>query len=198
MKINLNFISVTYLDWSQHYNLDQDNKLSRKGLHFIQGWEFLAIKLLTTHKATIHQFFQPEINLKNTIDNFFRSIGQSKDLVGVHIRQGDYKFFEQGKFFYEVEDYLSIMKSLKEKNPEISFLICTNNKSISSQDFGTLNVTFAPGHELIDLYLLAKCNYIMGPPSTYSLWASFYGNVPLYQIEDKKRAISLNDFKLVY
>ena len=29
------------------------------------------------------------------------------------------------------------------------------------------------------LYLLA--NYIAGPPSTYTMWASFYGSVPLWQ-----------------
>jgi hypothetical protein len=195
LNINMKLISNTYLDWGQHFNLDSDKDLSRKGIHFIQGWGFDAQKLMTSYKADIIQFFQPEINLRNSVQSFFQKIGNSTSLMGVHIRQGDYKVFEDGKYYYEVKDYLCIMKSLKEKHPDLVFLICTNNKSISHSDFDGLHVTIAPGHELLDLYLLAKCNFIMGPPSTYSQWASFYNDVPLYQIKDIKRSVDLKDFK---
>jgi hypothetical protein len=38
------------------------------------------------------------------------------------------------------------------------------------------------GSAVEDLYSLARCDYLLGPPSTFSLWASFYGNVPLHQM----------------
>jgi hypothetical protein len=30
-----------------------------------------------------------------------------------------------------------------------------------------------------DLYALAQCDYITGPPTTDTQWASFYGNHPM-------------------
>jgi len=30
------------------------------------------------------------------------------------------------------------------------------------------------------IFSFAKCDYIVGPPSTFTSWASFYGDVPVY------------------
>jgi hypothetical protein len=46
------------------------------------------------------------------------------------------------------------------------------------------------------LYVLAGCHYLVGPPSTFTLWASYYGATPLYQVEDPDKAFSINDFKV--
>lgn len=45
-----------------------------------------------------------------------------------------------------------------------------------------------------DLYSLSKADYIIGPPSSYSAWASLYGSVPLCFIEDSKADFSISDF----
>jgi hypothetical protein len=46
------------------------------------------------------------------------------------------------------------------------------------------------------MYSLAKCDLIMGPISTYSTWASFYGKVPLYRIDNPENPVSLDNFKI--
>jgi len=194
-NIKSKFISVTYLDWSEHYDLDNDKRLCTEGVHFIQGWQFDASKLMRLHKSEIIRFFEPEPGLRHKIEIHFRQFKNSRRIIGVHIRQGDYRFFEDGKYFYQASDYKSIMVELQRKYPDSIFLVCTNNRLISRNDFGPLNVIMAFGHELVDLYLLAKCNYIIGPPSTYSLWASFYGDVPLYQIKQLGVTVDLADFK---
>jgi hypothetical protein len=195
-QINLSFLNVTYLDWDDRYDLDTDTKLCRSGIHFIQGWEFQAQRLLNDYQKSIRLFFQPNDTLDQQIESFYNGLKNQGHLVGVHIRHGDYEQFMNGKYFYETEDYKNLMKCFCNEHPNATFLISTNNRTISSQQFEGLNVRFAPGHELVDLYLLAKCNYIMGPPSTYSLWASFIGNVPLYQVRDAKRVFSAQDFKM--
>jgi hypothetical protein len=196
LQVDSKFMSVTYLDWHEKYDLDEDKKLRTAGFHFVQGWGFNAARLVDRHKNKIIEFFRPENNLEHKIDDYFQRFNIGKRWVGVHIRHGDYQFFEGGKYFYDLTQYKTAMRSLAEKHSDLHFLICTNNKSISQSNFDELTVTLAPGHELMDLYLLAKCNYIMGPPSTYSLWASFYGNVPLYQIKNVERGIDFTDFKL--
>lgn len=46
-----------------------------------------------------------------------------------------------------------------------------------------------------DMYSLAECDYIIGPPSTYTMWASFYGEVPLYMVDNPSLKPVLSDFK---
>ena len=48
-----------------------------------------------------------------------------------------------------------------------------------------------------DLYALSLCDYILGPPSTFSMWASFYGKKPLRIVSYKDEAISLHEFKII-
>jgi hypothetical protein len=35
------------------------------------------------------------------------------------------------------------------------------------------------------MYVLAACDLILGPPSTFSIWASYYGQVPLMQLDSR-------------
>jgi hypothetical protein len=51
--------------------------------------------------------------------------------------------------------------------------------------------------ELEDMYALAGCDYIIGPPSTFSMWASFIGKVPLFHLHDREINFSLSDFKVI-
>jgi hypothetical protein len=78
-------------------------------------------------------------------------------------------------------------------NRKVGFLVCSNEKH-EPQKFSGLRVFLGTGQPIEDMYGLAGCDYIMGPPSTYSMWASFYGEVPLYQFEDANRKISIEDF----
>jgi hypothetical protein len=44
------------------------------------------------------------------------------------------------------------------------------------------------------MYALASCDYIVGPPSTFSLWASFYGQVPLCFLQKPDEFLALANF----
>lgn len=190
------WITTTYLDWSEHFDLDNDRTLAQPGLHLVQGWEFDAKQLLSAHRDYIVDFFKPAEALREQIFQFREKLKGKSPIVGVHIRHGDYQNFLNGKYFYAVEDYLLQMRKVLRTEPDAHFLVCTNNMSLSEAGFGNISVSFAPGHELLDLYLLASCDYIMGPPSTYSLWASFYGRVPLYQIVNLNDELDLSHFRI--
>jgi hypothetical protein len=57
-------------------------------------------------------------------------------------------------------------------------------------------VTFGPGHQVEDLYALAACDRLLAAPSTFSMWASFYGAVPLYVVPHAAPDFSLADFRV--
>jgi len=41
---------------------------------------------------------------------------------------------------------------------------------------------------------LSKCDYLLGPPSTFSMWASFIGDVPLRLIKGAEENIQMDQF----
>ena len=45
----------------------------------------------------------------------------------------------------------------------------------------------AGGTAAEDLHLMSRCEFIIGPPSTFSLWASFMGQVPLCIVRDARQ-----------
>ena len=57
---------------------------------------------------------------------------------------------------------------------------------------------FATGPAVHDLHTLAACDYLIGPPSTFSQWASFSGNTPLLHLEGVGEHVDLERFHVSY
>ena len=57
----------------------------------------------------------------------------------------------------------------------VQFLICSN-ESVPDYLLEYKSRVFLNGSTMEDLYTLAQCDIIVGPPSTFSEWASFYGS----------------------
>lgn len=198
--IHNRLINAVSLDWYQSADLNKNETL-HGSLCFVQGWLFRSDTLIIKHKVELKDFFRPETSLQQRLDLFFKTNFTDPDeiIIGIHVRQGDYRTFESGRYFFTTEAYIDFMQQLRVvfKEKKLRFLICSN-ETIKLEDFDTkgLVITKAPNHELLDMYCLARCNYIVGPPSTYSMWASFYGHVPLWQIRDLKTKINKNGFKV--
>ena len=102
-------------------------------------------------------------------------------IIGVHIRRGDYKTFEGGRYYFELDEYKQHMQTLCEvyKDKKVCFAISTNEK-IDATAFEGLEICKTANTTAVhDLYMLMQCDRIIGPISTSSRWASFYGEVPL-------------------
>lgn len=188
------------LDWHQQIDLEEAQQL-KGGICFVKGWLFRSEHLLVKHSEEIKRFFRPATSYANKIDDFFESAipRSGTTVIGIHVRRGDYKHFENGRYFYSIEEYQAIIAQLFNlfKSSDPLFVICSNEKTgLESQLPEGAKIIVAPGHELLDLYTLSRCSYIAGPPSTYSMWASFYGNVPLCMIQSRDQKIDKNDFKI--
>lgn len=201
LHIKNRFIHVVALDWDEEADLENAPEL-KSTFCFVQGWLFRSDRLFKKHEVAIRKFFTPEAALQHRLDAFFEHTFSNPEetIIGVHIRRGDYKTFENGKYFYAIEDYSKIIQYLavvfKDRNPH--FLVCSNEKIVFGPELSHLKITSGPDHELLDLYALSRCHYIAGPPSTYSMWASFYGSKPLYMIKDVTCNIVESDFQQYY
>jgi hypothetical protein len=116
-------------------------------------------------------------------------------VVGVHIRQDDYRHWKNGIYFYETERYAQWMMELTARNPDkkIVFLVCASN-SLDESLFTGLSVVKGPGFPAGDLHALSLCDKIIGPPSTFSGWASYHGAVPLCVLRDASISVAPENF----
>ncbi len=109
-------------------------------------------------------------------------------LVGVHLRRGTENYLPGDVFHRSDEFYHSRMLEMAAQlGPQTTFLLCSDVE-IDLKNFPGLHTLRGPGHRILDLYSLARCQWIFGPPSTYSAWASWFGRV--------RRAVVLTDHPL--
>ncbi len=170
---------------------------AKKKYVLLFGRFFRDYENLSSHEEVIRRYFTPVREISNRINDFIAEARSGSEiLVGVHMRRGDYSQFVNGRYFYSQAEYNAKMEELLSacEGKKIKFIICSN-ENIDLSCFENLNILKGPGHVAEDLYVLAKCDYIMGPPSTFTLWAAFFGKKPLYQIKSLGDRMDLNNFK---
>ncbi len=167
------------------------------GLTVLIGWRFRDEAALKKHRPLILDFFKPRAEHQVRIDACVRAIRARCDvLVGVHIRRTDYAAWQGGAYYFGIDRYCQWMNQIRGQLPgRVSFLV-SSDEPIDETSLPGLDIQKAPGHPLQDLYSLAQCDYIIGPTSTYSAWASFYGSKPLWHIFDADASLQLNDFTI--
>lgn len=161
----------------------------------VSGWKFDAGKLLQKHADTVRQFYRIRTEHQHRIDELMQAVrARGNHVVGVHVRQGDYAKFQNGRYFYSVDQYVAAMKRIRNRfsDRQVVFLVC-GNVPLGDTDFGDLNVCLGTGQIIEDMYSLAACDTLIGPPSTYTGWASFYGRVPFRWMESADEAFDVID-----
>lgn len=167
---------------------------------FVRGWkERFAPSYITKHYLTIRKLFEPPVEVREKVGKYLDK--ENTIIVGVHIRRKDYRAFRGGAYFYDNDVYLSFMKQIYDLllplGKKVEFLICSDEPFPVEQASGYFIIQLPSSDAITDLYALSLCNYIIGPPSTFSQWASFSGQVPLRVIKDKDEKLSLSDFAYV-
>jgi hypothetical protein len=169
---------------------------------FVHGWKFRATNLVERHAQKIRDYFEPLDKFENAAREIVGTLRREADIVvGVHIRQGDYRHWRNGKFFFEIDRYASWMREIAGQFPgrPVAFFVCSDEVRVA-EEFPGLKVAFGSS-PIVDLIALSKCDFIVGPVSSFSQWASFYGAKPLLHfqsadhIPDLKTA-SISDLNL--
>jgi hypothetical protein len=144
----------------------------------------------------LRRYFQPVPTLQVEVNAQIaeaRSLGSP--LVGVHVRRGDYARWRGGKYFFPVPQYELWIERLSDLlGRRTTFLVCSDEQLSMKV---TKSATFGGGHPVVDMYSLAECDVILGPPSTFSAWASFIGRKPLLTLYSAEQPIRLEDASIV-
>jgi hypothetical protein len=166
----------------------------RSTILMTSGWLFRGRANFQKHAAKIREMFAPVPAHRLRVDSLIDKIrAQANTIVGVHIRRRDYANFLNGHFFYSFEQYAEQSRKVATiiaGKGKPAFLICSDEQ-IPIEAFRGLEIFLGTGHELEDMYALAQCDFLTGPPSTYSGWASYYGSVPWYMIEEPGEVVPI-------
>lgn len=148
---------------------------------------------------TLINIFSPSEEIKDYCISKMNQVKVNFNLViGLHIRYGDYRTYKEGKYYYDLEQYRQKVEELKVElgeNQSVALFVASNEK-IDLSIFEGLDAFYLQrGGATHDLFMLSQCDYILGPPSTYSAWASYYGDKPIYFIEDIEEQVSVSAFE---
>jgi len=167
---------------------------------FVYGWIFRAPEAMRRQAEKVRAYFRPIAEYEQASAQAVAPLRQNAEVViGVHVRQEDYRRWRKGTCFFTMPQYAAWMRELAGQFPgqRVSFLVCSDEPR-HADEFPGLSVGFGPGSAMGDLYALAKCDYILGPLSSYSQWASFYGNKPLYQLTGSQERLERAKFQVSY
>lgn len=165
----------------------------------VQGWEVRFYDLFLRYLDEIKDLFAfiPEVESKAQAV-LAKSDAEVK--IGIHLRRGDYARWQHGRYFFSFGQYASLIKCLREKKKgrKVAFFVCTNDpatdRRLLAQAAGDAEIYFPAGNPGEDLCVLSKCDMIAGPPSTFSLVASMYSDVPLYWVSQPDKPVEDSDF----
>lgn len=166
---------------------------------FLQGYLFRDLPTLQKHSAEVRKLFLPiETHQRKVTEHITAARADCDLLVGFHVRRGDYREFAGGQYFYSLDQYRLFLDRVagQLKDKRVKFLICSD-ETIPSEVWKPHSVVRGPGQFIQDMYALAECDLIVGPPSTFSGWASFYGQKPLLHLNSKDVEIRLDRFEVM-
>lgn len=169
-SIGYRLVSKLYINFKKH----KESHPINERIWF--GWDSIYDEIKADDRKIIRRIFKPSKSILSKIEKKFQE-ERSKDIIiiGIHIRRGDYAYFENGRFFYNISVYKDVMRKLKKKfRGKVKFFI-SSNELINPEDFSEFSFFYFGERAIVDLYALSICDYIIGPPSTFSMWAALYG-----------------------
>jgi hypothetical protein len=169
---------------------------------YIKGWSFRVFDLTEKYQ----DYFIRKYTLKEKYyqeNEIYHKLIKTRDektiLIGVHVRRGeDYEIWRNGQYYFEDETYrkyvVNMKKEIVKRSGKSCIFIAFSNECA---DFLANNDTIISHNEwYVDQYLMSKCDYLIGPPSTFTFWASYIGKTKYFHIKDASGNIDIDKFEI--
>ncbi|MEM0927513.1 MAG: hypothetical protein AAGJ83_15815, partial [Planctomycetota bacterium] len=196
--INSRHLRVLSLRSGETCELDSEafcDQASSASTLLLRGWLFRSQRIME-HREAISRFFALDHDDRSHIDDHIRRCRQQGDVVvGVHVRRGDYRSFQGGRYFYDDATYSAWMHTIRERlQPyRVHFLVCSH-EPLDAKPYQGLSITHGPGSARTDLYALAETDWMIGPPSTFTAWAAFIGLKPRLELTSSDQPLEIPTF----
>jgi len=191
------------LTWKVTHNPRWDRVFALLG--FTKGWHTRSdTRYLQQELPRLQQIFRPKESIMERASQMIAGLRQAGAdvVVGVHVRRGDYATWNEGRFFFSLDEYASFMRRVQKAfdGQRVGFFISSNEDFDVGTTFPDLlcaRYGEEPSAAILDLYTLSLCDRLIGPFSTFSRWASFIGRVPLCFIEHRNQRFLPDNFSRI-
>lgn len=165
------------------------------------GWPYYDLTALREAKDIAIKYMKPSKEIQSYLDLETKKYSGHIN-VGVHIRRGDYREWIGGRFYFSDQDYkyymdqiYNLIKPSTQKN--INFIIFSNeNIDLNNFQSKQYSVAVNLGNAAEDFHMMSTCDYLIGPPSTFSGMASFVGQAPRYIMVEKDKNVTIDDLRI--
>lgn len=171
-----------------------ERKMLRHRHIVVSGWHARWYDLFLKYRDEITDLFTLDSQYTDPVKAKMQKVEQGSTgsivRLGVHIRRGDYRIFHDGKYLYDDEVYQRHIRRFMMLYPgkAIHVYIATNDPEVKESSYQEqcpgAHVHCLGGSSPEDLFMLSECDYLIGPPSTYSLVAAMYRDIPLYRMDE--------------
>lgn len=171
-----------------------ERKMLRHRHIVVSGWHARWYDLFLKYRDEITDLFTLDSQYTDPVKAKMQEAEQGSTgsivRLGVHIRRGDYRIFHDGKYLYDDEVYQRHIRRFMMLHPgkAIHVYIATNDPEVKESSYQEqcpgAHVHCLGGCSPEDLFMLSECDYLIGPPSTYSLVAAMYRDIPLYRMDE--------------
>lgn len=182
--------------------LNKEERVFDLSPKIVSSWNYRDYKNVEKYSNEIRAFFQPKekylVNVKKMY-SYICGTGKDEIYVGVHIRRGDYLNWQGGKYYFNDNVYNNVLHNIEDifEEKKICFILFSNEE-IQVQNFDVdSRIVCSEGSAIEDHWLMSKCDYLVGPPSTFTRWAAYMGKKPLAFIESKNQNFAESDFKYI-
>jgi hypothetical protein len=159
----------------------------------VSGWNVRFYDYFLKYRDEICELFRIDEQYTLPVDEAMKAAeaGEKGVRLGVHIRRGDYAQWQYGKYCFSDEVYARHINRFATLHPEetMHVYLSTNDPEVSAETYQQLcpkvKIHLLQGSAPEDLYMLSACDYVMGPPSTFSLVAAMYRDIPLYRMDNE-------------
>lgn len=177
----------------------------------VAGWNVRYYDLFLKYRDEICSLFQIDEAYALPVQAKMRLLDEEKGVrLGLHIRRGDYAQWADGRYFYDDKTYAAFVLGFVRLHPgeTVHVYLATNDPAVTEEAFcrtlqeGTEEGEKQPKVHLLggtppeDLYMLSQCNALIGPPSTFTLVAAMYRDIPLCRMDQARaEVLSKEDFR---
>ena len=149
---------------------------------YLSGWLFRNPVGIEKYRSEIRSYFRPSQAVNQSVNQFLRPLRETyKNVIGVHIRQGDYATWQDGAYFIPQERVRDILREYLAQNNlnsgETCFVIASDGP-IKTELFSEFTIKPTGKGMVEDLFILAGTDVVIGSNSTFGDFASYYGNIP--------------------
>jgi len=163
------------------------------------GYPYRCPDLVKKHGEKIREFFRIRPQVAPTASKEFAAAADSgKQTVAIHIRQGDFRDWNGGKYYFSPQATSQALRSAgwNLQNSRFRSWVCSD-ESVPENIFpadATLGVPRKLGE---DLFIMSRCRRLVSGWSTLAYFCSFLGKNEFYRISlDQKKAERLDPSSL--